>query len=627
LRLTKTVAAPLCMVTLACVVACSLAPTPEPLPKPTTAPPTRPRVVILSLDGARDDWVDGYLEDGTMPNLAALAQRGARAEYAQTIDPSMTAAAHVSIATGAYPNHTGQVSDSFHLSRNPIDLYTDGLEEPEMQVEPLWRTAMRNGVTIATVFWPGTRTGAVDRLADYTVGHATRQVHSALHVVETRQAGEWRDVPASYSPPLQATLNITGTNEALVAKLHLLAADSTDDEQENYDVFLLCRERRVDDECATLRDDGLAPLLVWPVWRGVAYFKLRSATPERIEVFQSAVWSSQARPSDLQSNINDKFGFLPPAPDEHGLERGWITAHDYWDMAERRTRWLAQVITYVFTAYQPDLTFAWFGVTQECGRSFLMVDERQRDYSEETAQAYAEYVRKAYALADECLGDILPALVLGRDNIFVVSDHGMAPVHSQVDVSTILEQAGLLQYSEGSDFPVDTANSRAVAVASGGAVNVYINLEGREQPGIVPHADYESVQAEIIQALQSATDADSEPLFDRVLRREELSTLHLDSPNSGDVFAQAALGYALTDWRGTPEVVEPAPLYGHQGYDSTRPEMHAILIAAGRGIRTGVRLPAVHLLDVVPTVASLLRVTPVEAAEGRVLAEMLEERR
>jgi predicted AlkP superfamily phosphohydrolase/phosphomutase len=616
------------MVALACLAACGSAPapSPEPLPKPTAAPPTRPRVVILSLDGARDDWVDGYLEDGTMPNLAALAQRGARAESAQTIDPSLTAAAHVSIATGAYPNQTGQVSNRFHLSGDPIHQYTDGLEEPEMQVEPLWRTAMRNGLTTATVFWPGTSTGTLDRLADYTVGYATRKVHSALHVVTTTPAGEWRDEPSSYSPPLEATLIITGTNEALMTKLYLLAADSTDDEQEDYDVFWLCRERRVCDECAPLRVGELASLHVWPVWHGVGYFKLLGATPERIEVFQSAVWNSQARPSDLQTEILDKFGFFPPPPDDHGLERGWITAQDYWDMAERQTRWLAQVITYVLTSYRPDLTFAWLGVTQECGQPFLMVDERQGDYSEETARAYAEYVRKAYALADECLGDMLPALLLGRDAIFVVSDHGMAPVHSQVHVNTILEQAGLLQYGEGGDFPVDTANSRAMAVASGGAVNVYINLEGREQPGIVRHDDYESVQDEIVQVLQSAVDADAEPFFHRALRREELSTLHLDSPNSGDVFAQAALGYALTDWRGNPELVEPAPYYGQQGYDSTWPEMRAILIAAGYGIRPGVRLPAVHLLDVVPTAASLLRVKPVGAAEGRVLAEMLEER-
>jgi predicted AlkP superfamily phosphohydrolase/phosphomutase len=287
---------------------------------------------------------------------------------------------------------------------------------------------------------------------------------------------------------------------------------------------------------------------------------------------------------------------------------------------------MSEVITHVFTVYQPDLSFAWLGVTDECGHQFLMADERQLDYSDETAQAYAEYVDNAYALVDECLGDLLNILLLGRDTIFVLSDHGIAPIHSQVYVNTILEQAGLLRYGDGSNLPVDTANSKAVAVASGGAVNVYINLDGREQPGVVSPEDYASVQDEIVDALQSAVNADGETLFARVLRREELLALHLDSPNSGDVFAQAALGYALTDRRGNPDVVGPAPYYGQHGYDSTWSEMHAILVAAGYGIRPGVRLPGVHLLDVLPTVASLLRVKPVEAVDGRVLVEMLQER-
>ncbi len=625
MRITKRIALFLCVIVLACLPACggTPSPSPQPLPTATSVPAGEPHVLILCLDGARDDWVDGFLADGTMPNLASLAQRGVRVEYAQTIDPSLTAAAHVSIATGAYPDKTGQVSNKFHLSKNAFYWYTSGFDEPEMRVEPLWRMAMRSGLTTATVFWPGTTTAIRDRLANYTVAYGEREVYSALHVVTTTQATDWEDVPPSYSPLLEATLRITGKDDALVTNLYLLAVDSTDDEQSDYDAFFLCREKCVDAESAALRVGEWAPLLVRPRLQSGAYFKLLSATPECIEVFQSALNYNQAHPSELVRSINAEFGFFPPSPDYYALEHGWITAQDYWEMAECQTRWIAKVATYVFATYQPDLTFAWLGVTDECGHQFLMVDERQTDYSEEKAQAYARYVRNAYALADECLGELLGTMRLDEDVIFVLSDHGMAPIHSLVYVNTILQQAGLLQYGEGSSFPVDTAHSRAVAFASGGAVNLYINLQGREQPGIVSPEDYAQVQDEIVDALQSAINGNGEPLFARVLRREELSTLRLDSPNSGDVFAQAELGYALTDWRGNPRVVEPAPYYGQHGYDSTWPEMHAILIAAGRGIKSGVTLPAVHLLDVAPTAAHLLDLLPAETVDGRVLQEVL----
>jgi predicted AlkP superfamily phosphohydrolase/phosphomutase len=580
--------------------------------------------MVLSLEGARDEWVDGYLVDGTMPNLAALAQRGARAEYAQTIDPSLTTAAHVSIATGAYPSHTGQVSDRFHLPKNPIDWPTSGLDEPEMQVEPLWRTAMRHGQTTAAIFWPGTSVQVRDWLADYTVAYGTRELHSALHVITPTEASEWSGAPDTYTPLLEATLQIRGNEGALVTTLHLLAADSTDDAQENYDTFLLCRRKEVEGDCAAFGVGEWAPLLVRPRLYGGGYFKLLSATSERIEMFQSAIWYNRARPVELLREINDQFGFFPPQPDDQALEQGWITAEDYWNMAERQTRWLCDVIQYVWAEYHPDLSFAWLGMTGSVGHQYLMVDDRQLNYDEETAKAYAEYVRAAYALVDQCLGQILGSVLLGRDSIFLISDHGMAPIHTQVYVNTILEDADLLRYTEGSGYPIDRANSKAVAFASGAAVNVYVNLKLPGQLGAVPMEDYGAVQSEIVEALQGAVGADGEPIFQRVLTGQELSALHLDSPNSGDVFAQAARGYTLTDWPGNPDVLEPAPHYGGQGYDSAWPEMRAILLAAGYGIRSGVQLPAVHLLDVVPTVASLLDVKPTDAAQGRVLHEMLQ---
>jgi len=75
----------------------------------------RPKVVVLCLDGARADYVDKFIADGTMPNLAKLVERGVKAEYAQSIDPTLTAAAHASIATGTYPDKTGIVANTFRV--------------------------------------------------------------------------------------------------------------------------------------------------------------------------------------------------------------------------------------------------------------------------------------------------------------------------------------------------------------------------------------------------------------------------------------------------------------------------------------------------------------------------------
>jgi hypothetical protein len=59
------------------------------------------RLLCIALDGGRADRMYDWMGDGTLPHFAALAAQGVRAEYARLIDPSLTAAAHNSIATGA----------------------------------------------------------------------------------------------------------------------------------------------------------------------------------------------------------------------------------------------------------------------------------------------------------------------------------------------------------------------------------------------------------------------------------------------------------------------------------------------------------------------------------------------
>ena len=65
-----------------------------------------------------------------------------------------------------------------------------------------------------------------------------------------------------------------------------------------------------------------------------------------------------------------------------------------------------------------------------------------------------------------------------RSNVFVVSDHGMAPFHTAVSVTNMLRNAG-----------VDT--SQLAIRTSGAAVNIYVNLQGREAGGRSMPATYQ----------------------------------------------------------------------------------------------------------------------------------------
>lgn len=587
--------------------------TARPQATPEETPPRRPAVIILSLDGARADLVEGYMEDGTMPHLAALASRGVRAEYASSVDPTLTAAAHNSIATGYYPARTGIVSNRYHLWQNPIYWYTDAFDQASA-VEPVWQIAKREGLTTATLFWPGASPQIAGLQADYSVGYGKREVYSASHQLTFKLAEGWVNAPPSYSPTLEASFEIE-----IETPVYLLALDFTDDQRENYDTFILDRDKVIGQESATLTEGKWAPLVIYERLGAGAYFRITDADLSHFVIFQSRVYSNVIAPRQLAEEIFERFGFFPPSPDWYALEHGWIKEADYMEMMEIQSRWITEVTIYVYTTYHPRLTFAWQGPPDEAGHQFLLVDERQTLYAPERAQKYAEYLRQGYELADENLGRLLGAVDLEEAVMMVVSDHGMAPVQTRVYVNTVLAQAGLAAFKQEPSFPLDERRSQAVGFASGGAANVYIHLQGKSPGGIVAPEDYREVQDRIVAAFEALTDpASGERVFARVVRHQDLEVLHLDNENSGDVFVQANLGYYPSDWRGEEEVLKPIeyPL-GQHGYDSSLPEMRAIFIAAGNGIKEEAVIGPVRLIDVAPTVARTLGLP--YSADGQIL--------
>jgi predicted AlkP superfamily pyrophosphatase or phosphodiesterase len=82
-------------------------------------------------------------------------------------------------------------------------------------------------------------------------------------------------------------------------------------------------------------------------------------------------------------------------------------------------------------------------------------------------------------------------------------------------------------------------------------------------------------------------------------------------------------GYAFTADSAGPVVVDAAPgSLGAHGYVASDPDLQALFIASGRGIKPGVSLDAVSNLNLTPTIARLLDLRMPDAKE-KVLAEIL----
>ncbi len=587
-------------------------------PTQTSSPiPVKPSVSLISWDGGQADMVYQMMADGALPHFASLANQGIKAESAQSVDPSLTAPAQNAIATGAYPTHTGIVSNSFHNPNDSIYWYRRGYDEPLDQAEPVWVTASDQGLTTAAVFFNGGSPAIPSQTADYTIGYGLQDAYSNQISVTLKTAEEAWDgnIPETFSPALEGSYTIQE-----VSRVYFLLIDPSDDQQANYSKLVINTERKADENTPVLQVGEWGSVLLMSNLVAGADFLFQKidqgASTITITLFHSGVFHNTASPRELQDALNQKFGFFPSGSDPYAVEDGWISPEENLYLIKRASDWMAQVTAWVYQTHQPDLLYAWQDGFDSAGHTYLLQDERQFNYSPELSQAYQAYFQEAAQAADNALATILDGVDLEHTTVMLVADHGMAPIHSVVYVNTILEQAGLLTLDRRNYVVVE--KTKAFAVASGGSVHVYINLDGHEKDGFVPAEEYADIQQTIIDLLNNLLDPVSgEKVFQRVLRQDELSDLHLDHLNAGDVFAQAYPGYHLDGWRGNNFIFEPAPFYGQHGYNSSLPEMQALFIAAGFGVpNTGETIPPVQIVDYAPTIAHLLGFTLASTVDG-----------
>lgn len=114
----------------------------------------RPFVIMVSIDGFRDD----YAEDFSTTNILAMKETGAWAQSMIPAYPSKTFPNHYSLVTGMYPGNHGIVGNSFY-SKAKNDTYSIGqssvLDGSWYGGTPLWVLAEQNDMRAASYFWVG----------------------------------------------------------------------------------------------------------------------------------------------------------------------------------------------------------------------------------------------------------------------------------------------------------------------------------------------------------------------------------------------------------------------------------------------------------------------------------------
>ncbi|MBI1847129.1 MAG: alkaline phosphatase family protein [Candidatus Rokubacteria bacterium] len=194
------------------------------------------------------------------------------------------------------------------------------------------------------------------------------------------------------------------------------------------------------------------------------------------------------------------------------------------------------------------------------------------------------------------LGAVTEAGLGERTTVIVAGDHGFETITRTVELNAILARAGL------GGCPSRDPTWRAAAHASGGAAAIFLR---------------DPADATLRARTEQALRGEAGDRY-RLVSRAQLD--ELGAMPGAALAVEAAPGYALGGACG--RTVEHAARGGTHGYLPSRPLMATGFIASGRGVRSGVLLDRVRLLDVAPTAARLLSLSP-PPVEGRVLEEIL----
>jgi predicted AlkP superfamily pyrophosphatase or phosphodiesterase len=565
---------------------CRSVPLPPP-PASAPAPAQSPRrVVLLSLDGAATDTLHRLYQEGALSagGFARFFQEGQVADRLVPVDPTVTAPNHVTLATGYAAGRTGIVGNTFHPAGSAFLDTVSGFAAP-IAMETLWEAARRQGKRVAVATWPGADGASPRRRADW--GLIYTEAPDRRSDLVTVESGLWEEEDAtakahgieSHSPVVGLLVQV-GSGSPGVQQFDLLAVDRTDDGKADYDglmvippggqdAVVLDPGRWVDLPCRIAVPEGASRSAVCPV-------KLLEIAPDlsTTRIYFGGVYPLQAYPDDFAAALGGKGLFWPGPPDDRRLSDSWLGRPgidlDTWvEQAERFAHFFGNSL--ITAAQRPDwdLLMGYFPVIDEAGHQLDLADPRQPGFSPERRDALEAARWRIWLAVDRELARLLGAIDLRTTVVAVVSDHGMAPVHTLVDINVLLRDKGLLAADpKGKILAVGTA---AYTVPSGGMAHVYV-APGRED--LIP----------TLRDLLAGWTVGGEQPVERVLTRKEAAEVGLDSPDSGDLIVFLREGYTAGNSLRERKVSSPTNVLGMHGYLSTHADMHGIYMVLGAGI-------------------------------------------
>lgn len=297
----------------------------------------------------------------------------------------------------------------------------------------------------------------------------------------------------------------------------------------------------------------------------------------------------------------------------HDRSQSWFGEEVMVDLAEYQHDWFVRAADYLMHTRDWSLCMMQLHCIDCANHHCLhLADPFANPHDPALRARYQAFIDRLYDSVDRTLGRIM-ALLDEETVLFVVSDHGGLPGHLRVNVSGILERAGLL--TRDAQGRPDWTRTRAY-VQNGIFVNV--NLQGRDPHGIVAPEAFDRTCDEIIAALHAYVEPSTglHPV-NLALRRVDMRYLGLYGDPSAEKVGDVV--FTLRE-----------PFGGNHGEQLSTAQWGvgsntSLLVMRGPGIRRGVRLErTVWLTDIVPTICRLLDMPVPRQCEGAILYQALD---
>jgi len=353
-------------------------------------------------------------------------------------------------------------------------------------------------------------------------------------------------------------------------------------------------------------------------------------------------------PPELQKEL-DRIGYKIQPSALHKTEKDF--EKDVYDATEKRFEALKMILE----KYDWSLAAVLDTGTEHMHHNYAsFLDKEHPDYRD----GQEDVVKKYYSFVGGKIGEIIEFLQTRYErkgdsvHVFIISDHGFGPSYGKIYLNNVLKKYGwfkekkrfsatgrIFEFLESSgianrlrnllkvgffdmmpDFvkkkieigragSVDADWTNTKAYCTGILGDIRINLVGREPEGIVTAEEYEKLRDEIIEKIKN--DEDIGKYVAGVYKREELYT-GPEVKTIPDLYVD--FNKCCTSSPKTPDN-EFMGKRTDAGYHT----MDGIIIVKGPNIKEGVEIKDAELIDIAPTVMSLLGLEPEKGMDGKVL--------